>query len=134
MDRVLYIVRGLPGSGKSTLGEKLAPEACYAADDYFTDGDGGYHFNPTQLVWAHTDCQRNVEEDMVGGRVLPVPAIAVCNTFTKKKEAKPYFVLAEKYGYNVFVIHCQNDFGNVHNVPEDVIDKMRARWDDNIRP
>lgn len=128
--KTLYIVRGLPGSGKSSLGELLAPSNSFAADDYFTEFYGTYEFNPRLIGAAHNACQKNVEVAMQWGD----GTIAVCNTFTQKWEAAPYFALAEKYGYSVFVIHCQNNFGNVHGVPDEGIEKMRARWDEDIRP
>ena len=62
MSKTLYIIRGLPGSGKSTLGEQLADSYMdysksvggikfysYAADDWFTDQEGNYNFVPAEL-------------------------------------------------------------------------------------
>ena len=34
--KVLYIIRGIPGSGKSTLGELVADQA-FSADEYMVD-------------------------------------------------------------------------------------------------
>jgi hypothetical protein len=49
----LLIIRGLPGSGKSTLAAQIAAERGFppprAADDYFTDPEGRYTFNPALL-------------------------------------------------------------------------------------
>ena len=45
MTKTLYIIRGLPGRGKTTLARQLS-DAVYSEDDYWTDKDGSYHFNP----------------------------------------------------------------------------------------
>ena len=54
----LILVRGLPGSGKTTLAIKLAAAypgaACLSADNYFTDAlTGEYRFDSAQLEQAH---------------------------------------------------------------------------------
>ena len=121
----LAVCRGFPGSGKSTLAEILAPGFAFAADDYFTNEFGEYRFDPSKLGEAHAQCQSRVEDAMRDG----VGVVAVANTFTQAWEAEPYYRLAEKYGYSVFVVHCQNDFGSVHGVPEAAIQRMRERWE-----
>jgi len=55
-EKVLVILRGLPGSGKSTLSKKLSKlnENCcnYSTDDYFYI-NGHYIFKPDDLPKAH---------------------------------------------------------------------------------
>jgi hypothetical protein len=146
--KVLYIVRGLAGSGKSSLGDALTnpifdnrvelpkgetsvPHAWkkhyYSADDYFTDKEGNYNFDPNKLQEAHEDCQKNVERAMA---LSYVDKVVVCNTFSQAWEAEPYFKLAQKYDYSPFVIECQNNFQNIHGVPQESINKMKERWED----
>ena len=122
--RTLFIIRGLPGSGKSTLGETLAPGHCYAADDYFVGDDGVYRFDPRKLSDAHAQCVQNVGNAMRDGTDL----VAVANTFSESWEADRYSWLAQKHGYTVFVVECQSNFGSIHNVPERTIARMRRRW------
>ena len=127
--KTLYITRGLPGSGKSTLAKKLASESwSYSADDFFTNKKGEYNFNPKLLGKAHDWCWGKVRDAMFIG----VEAVAVANTFTQAWEAEKYYQIAEEYGYSVFVIECQNDFGNVHNVPQESIDAMKERWEKSL--
>jgi len=144
--KTLYIIRGLPGSGKSTLGESLAsftnhlsnfkplhdrPKGTYdvhsyAADDWFTDSKTGkYNFNPKELPDAHEDCRARVMGSMMGN----VKIICVCNTFSQAWEAEPYFKLCEQYDYTPVVIECQSQFGNIHDVPQESIDAMKERWE-----
>ena len=122
--KTLYIVRGLPGSGKSSLAKKIT-ETLYSADDFFTNKKGEYNFNAKLLGKAHEWCWGKVRDAMF----LGVNAVAVANTFTQAWEAEKYYQIAEEYGYSVFVIECQNDFGNVHDVPQESIDAMKERWE-----
>ena len=127
--KTLYIVRGLPGSGKSSLAKKLT-ELVYSADDFFTNKKGEYNFNAKLLGKAHEWCWGKVRDAMF----LGVNAVAVANTFTQAWEAEKYYQIAEEYGYSVFVIECQNDFGNVHDVPQESIDAMKKRWEKDLTP
>lgn len=60
--------------------------------------------------------------------------IAVSNTFTQEWEMKPYFELAEKYGYMVFstIVEKRHNNKNNHNVPEEKIEQMRNRFEVNL--
>ena len=138
---VLYIVRGLSGSGKSSIAKEIVNEIWhseketfvkdfYSADDYFTDKEGNYNFDHTKLADAHAECFSNVELAMQRDNVRK---IAVANTFSQAWEAEPYFKLAKKYDYHPFVLECQNDFGNIHDVPQETIDAMKDRWEANLR-
>ena len=135
--KVLYIVRGLSGSGKSTIAEEIVNELWddesktfvkdfYSADDYFTDPQGNYNFDPSKLSDAHAECLSNVELAMQKNCIRK---IAVANTFSQSWEAQPYFKLAKKYDYSPFVLECQNDFGNIHEVPQETINAMKNRWE-----
>ncbi len=127
--KTLYIVRGLPGSGKSSLAKKVT-QLVYSADDFFTNKKGEYNFNAKLLGKAHEWCWGKVRDAMFIG----AEAVAVANTFTQAWEAEKYYQIAEEYGYSVFVIECQNDFGNVHDVPQESIDAMKERWEKDLTP
>lgn len=135
----LYLIRGLPGSGKSTFAREMA-DAFYAwyweADMYFyliPDRPSGtiifgeeYRFDASKLFHAHQWCQDRVENDMENER----ETIIVSNTFTTEKELKPYLKLAEKHGYQVTTMIIENRHGNksIHGVPEETMTKMRNRF------
>ena len=126
MEKVLFIVRGLPGSGKSTFAKTLGGQH-YEADMFFIDEDGNYKFDGTKIKDAHKWCQSFVKTDMM----LEYPKIVVSNTFTQEWEMKPYIDLAKEHGYKVFTIVVENRHGgnNVHNVPEDKIEQMANRFE-----
>ncbi len=60
--------------------------------------------------------------------------IVVSNTFTQEWEMKPYYEMAEYFEYKVFSIIVENRHGgiNEHNVPEEVLTKMRERFEVNL--
>lgn len=123
----LFLLRGVPGSGKTTLAKSLGGSHM-EADKYFMDM-GEYKFDATKLKEAHAWCQNAVKVWMVNS----TEKVVVSNTFTQEKELEPYYQLAEKYGYKVFSLIVENRHGesedtNTHNVPKETIQKMRARF------
>lgn len=122
----LYLVRGLPGAGKTTFARHIvAPECVFAADDYFYDQAGNYLFDIARLWPAHRSCQHAVERAMQSGK-----DIAVANTFTRYREMKPYYRLAETHGYQVFSVIVENRHGNasLHDVPAEDVERLRKRF------
>jgi predicted kinase len=124
-DKKLFLLRGLPGAGKSTLAKALGARQ-FEADMYFVNEHGEYNFNPAKIKDAHKWCQDNVAHAMSFG----VP-VAVSNTFTRKWEMDLYYELAEKYGYRVFSLVVENRHGgvNTHNVPEETLKAMKERFE-----
>jgi len=136
MEKVLYIVRGIPGSGKSTFAKKLVGEDFLVceADKYFINQENGkYEFDISKIKDAHKWCQNMVENYMKDSMINDqyYPEIAVSNTFTQEWEMRPYFELAKTYGYKVFSVIVENRHGgtNQHEVPEEVLTKMCERFE-----
>ena len=123
MNKVLTLVRGLPGSGKSSFAKSLGGEHVEA--DMFFDGE--YKFDATKLKHAHDWCKDVVEYWMEDG----VEKIAVSNTFTQEWEMEAYYKLAQQHGYRVFSIIVENRHGgiNEHEVPADKLYQMKNRFE-----
>jgi predicted kinase len=131
----MFLIRGIPGSGKSTFANHIWNEyAICEADKYFIDKETGeYKFDASKLKDAHEWCRSEVETRMKEHHLNPqyYPEIAVSNTFTQEWEMQNYLDLADKYGYQVVSLIVENRHGgsNVHNVPEETLDRMRQRFE-----
>ena len=127
--QTLYLIRGVPGSGKTTLGLKLLAEgsvtAHFEADMWFTDDNGRYNYDRRRIGLAHKWCQQQTLEAIKRGE-----SVVVCNTFTRPKELEPYFDMADRHGVKVVVIRTTGNYANIHDVPQDVVSSMRARIKD----
>ena len=134
----LILIRGIPGSGKSTLARELQKHFAgeygnvqytshFEADMFFVDKQGKYNFDVTKLNQAHNWCLEQTRAGLEHG-----DTVIVSNTFTTKKELKPYFELAMEFGIMPVVYLAQNQFTNVHSVPEEKLKAMRDRFQYDI--
>lgn len=126
----LFILRGAPGAGKSTIAKLLVGEKDYChreADQYFVDEDGDYEFDPSKIKDAHGWCRGEIEFVMKNNH----SPVVVSNTFTQEWEMEAYFDLAKKYGYRVHSIVVENRHGGVneHGVPADKLEQMKNRFE-----
>ena len=148
----LIILRGIPGSGKSTFVKKELPKAdlVASADDGMMV-DGVYKFDPAKLPAAHGACLRAVISALQSGeaqRVIahtagliappPEPVIVVDNTATSIAEVAPYVAVGQAYGAEVVVITLRINPAiaaprNVHGVPESGVHRMAAALDEGTK-
>lgn len=141
----VIILRGIPGSGKSTYAAKLVVQCSVAkqpyentqavicsASEYFMqetidDYDGPvYRFNPRELPSAHAHCLRKYVNELLHGTSS---LVIVDNTNISVAEIAPYYALAEAYGHEVKIVTliCKPLLAasrNIHNVPWGKIDQM----------
>ncbi|KAM4682630.1 NEDD4-binding protein 2-like 2 isoform 2-T3 [Amazona ochrocephala] len=98
--KLLLILRGLPGSGKTTLSRVLLGEShdgiVFSTDDYFRQHDG-YTYNAAQLGDAHDWNQKRAKQAMEQGK----SPVIIDNTNTQAWEMKPYVEVALEKGYRV---------------------------------
>lgn len=129
----LILIRGIPGSGKSTLAKTLSAELLshvhLEADMHFIGSDGVYRFDASKLYEAHKQCQ-NAAEKLLSANFT----VIVSNTFTTLKELRPYFEIAKKFDLVPVVYLAQNQFKNVHDVPEEKLEIMRNRFQYDLSP
>ena len=129
----LLLVIGIPGSGKSTIAKKIkdaaersmnGPINIRETDEYLVDPyTHEYHFDPSKLSEYHSECQKGVERDLEDGINV------ICsNTNLTKWERKPYFDIARRTNSYMSIIIMRNDYGNVHGVPREKLEQMKAKF------
>lgn len=139
----IYILRGVPGCGKSTyakLVQEVSPRrtAVVSADSYFMR-DGDYRFDPTQLHLAHGECLRSYTEFVARSQGWGFETIIVDNTNLSVAEIAPYYALALAYGHRDVGIYNVNrratadecQARNVHGVSLDTVRRMANTFADN---
>ena len=132
--KTIILLRGLPGSGKSTFANYMFSNNIFEADQYFYDENGlNYNFDASKLHLAHKWCQLRVEHAMennlISGGVY-FSEIVVSNTSTTEKELEPYLELAKKYDYQIISLIVENRHGSksIHNVPDEKLEQMKNRF------
>jgi predicted kinase len=125
MTKTLILLRGLPGSGKSTTAKLFDTKAHYEADMFFMK-DGIYEFDASKLKMAHNWCSIQTQKSMVDDE----PLIVVSNTFTQEWEMDLYYELAKNHNYRVvsMIVENRHDGKNEHGVPDDKLEIMKNRF------
>lgn len=119
----LVIIRGLPGSGKTTYAKKYYPYHVHLEADMFF-GDP-YCFDSTKIKQAHQWCQEKTLEAVENKH-----NVVVSNTFIKKWEMSFYENLAKERGMKLTVKTMKGNYKNTHGVPESVIERMRTTFEE----
>ncbi|KAM8940292.1 NEDD4-binding protein 2 [Pelodytes ibericus] len=98
--KVLILLRGAPGSGKTTLARMLLQKnpagVILSTDDYFSR-EGPYHYDPSCLGDAHEWNHGRAKEAFENS----VSPIIIDNTNLQGWEMKPYVSMALKHKYKV---------------------------------
>jgi predicted kinase len=125
---ILYALRGLPGSGKTSFAKSLDLNF-FEADQYFEKfNNNKYDFK--LLKKAHQYCYQSVKQELKNGR-----SVLVSNTMTSKKEVKEYEDLAKELNVKFVSIILENRHNGVsiHNVPKLSIENMNKRFDIKLK-
>lgn len=131
--KIAYIMRGVPGSGKSTTAlqitrgyeNPLLEVAVHSTDDLFYVNDV-YRFDPRKLAHHHALNLEDFKESVKRG----VPCVICDNTNIRVKHYQPYVDAATEAGYRVAIVQLphptlEQAFNrNKHGVPRENIARM----------
>ena len=123
----LIILRGVPGSGKSTFSEFLKSLGSFGyhheTDKYFCI-DGVYKFDPSKLGENHAKCFHDfkISVNNNDGNII------LSNTSVATWEYEKYKQYAESKGFRVFVITMSQQFQNIHGVPDEKVESMKRKF------
>ena len=112
----LHLIRGVPGSGKTTFAKSLGIIDHYEADQWFAANGG---FSKTGLQESHKWCESKVFSAMDARR-----DVVVSNTFCKLWEMQPYLEKARRTGHLVIVSVMTGRWDNLHHVPQYRVNQM----------
>ena len=133
MKRRLILMRGPPGSGKSTYAKNMFPEAFICSADHWFIRNGTYEYVPEEIGEAHVRCQVSTLQCMAAN----TPLIIVDNTNTQHWQTMLYTALAAAFGYAAEAIWVKTSLEtclsrNIHDVPDFVIEDMINRFEEAI--
>lgn len=122
---MLFIVRGHPGSGKTTLGKEISfLNFKHFENDNFFVKDGVYTFDFAHHQTAKDKCFNDTKQALEQG-----DNVVVTNTFTTLKEIKPFIELAKKNNTQYIVVEMFFNFDNIHNVPANVVNEKKQTFE-----
>lgn len=151
MTRILYVMQGVPGSGKSVIagmirdaenregafGRNGDPAVIISTDDERLEADGSYTFDAADNSRFHRLTQQKCAKLMASGQ----PVIIVDNTNIEHWQALPYLVLAAVWDYVVQVVSVDCGLGRAierqsereglgdRRVPDEVIAGMYGKME-----
>lgn len=140
--KVVFIMRGLPGSGKSFLATQITQRyrcsniVC-SADHYFMLY-GKYSHEQTKLGEAHKYCQETCKKAMV----IEKEHIIIDNSNIQRFEIQTYFSLAKANNYLALIVEPQTSWkfdvqalaaNNIHGCSPDYIEGKKSQYID-IQP
>jgi predicted kinase len=133
----LILMRGVSGSGKSTVARELAQlenSVICSTDDYFMV-EGKYVFEPRMIGANHSRNQERARDSMKNR----IPLVIIDNTNTQAWEMIPYVQAALEHGYQIEIhepepvsleeIMRRQESRDDKNLPLEIVERMIARFE-----
>lgn len=124
----IYVFRGLPGSGKSTAARTLAAAikgVHLESDAYLYNEDGVYQWTQERRDAAIARVQNEAREALASGKPL-----VLAQVFPTHASMQWVRNLSAEFGAPLFIATMRGIHGSIHNVPQDVVADMAARFKD----
>ena len=123
----LVVIRGLPGSGKSSIGELMAtvPGAVLLEADQLPgryDCEGQIIYKTEAHEWLYYRIKHYMTLDQ--------PVIIVTGVYHLLEHIKPLKQLADQHDYNFALLKAERSFKSEHHVPGYVMERFKVDWED----
>ena len=140
MNRTVYIMRGIPGSGKSTVAEQIVegygycgpgPAPIIHSTDELCMVNGEYQFDIELAPARHAQNLLNFRASLWRG----IAVVVVDNTNVKHEQYMPYVEAAQEAGYAVVFVEMAHPDLDVaverttHGVTKEIINQMTLDWE-----
>lgn len=122
---ILRLMRGAPGSSKSTSAKRMFPGTLLLENDMFLISDDQYKWSKERVRVGIDLCIKMTEMALKNGS-----DVVVANTFTKKRFIDSYKKLADKYGAKFEVYRCTGNFKNVHGLNDAMVESFKNAMED----
>ena len=120
----LVVIRGLPGSGKTTLATtKYETYKHYEHDMWFEKEYGYMKFSFDDLPKAQEWCQSRVRKSLEEGHNT-----VVANVFSNIKSMRPYLDMCLLLNLPFKVVETTGNFKSLHPVSKEAMASMRRNW------
>ncbi len=131
----VILMRGLPGSGKSTWIKKNAPTAWVISADAFLMENGVYNWTLPRLAEAHQKCMAAFVVALKNN----TPVTVLDNTNLRARDLRYYVEMAEQYGAEIEIRTILADSEEcfrrqTHNVPASTFTKLIERFSNPLPP
>lgn len=120
LNNEILLIRGLPGSGKTTKATVMNGYRHLEADQ-FLEVNGEYVYDASKVKLAHDWCVSTAKECLEQGL-----NVVVSNTFVRLWELQRYIDL----GFPFRIIEMKEKYQNIHGVPQEKIDLMAKSWEE----
>lgn len=124
---MLHLIRGLPGSGKSTFAksEYFGGMLHLENDQYWIDPNGQYKFDEKRYLnapsFTYLMCETALQNHV---------NVVVSCVFVRKSSVQKYIDLAKKYNSAITIWRMAGNFGTSHNVPQGTLAEMKKNFEE----